>query len=72
MMMDESASTYDRRKLVKTNKYMLPRKLTMVTKVCAEVYFRNDEGLSRLTSTDVKIKLHKSKGNAEREEIHFR
>ena len=37
-MMDDSAPTPDRRKLVKTYKNVLPRKRTVVAEVCRETY----------------------------------
>ena len=38
MMMGDSAPTHERRKLVKTYKNVLPRKLTVVAKVSRETY----------------------------------
>ena len=38
VMMDDNAPTHERRKLVKTYKYVLPRKQTVVAKVCEKAY----------------------------------
>ena len=58
MMMDDSAPTHERRKLVKTYKIVLPQKQTGPKMI---------KRWSRKTSTNVKNQLHKLKGNAERE-----
>ena len=42
-MMDDKAPTHERRKLVKTNKNVLPRKRIVVAKVCGETYSKNDK-----------------------------
>ena len=41
VMMDDSAPTHERRKLVKAYKNMLPRKQTVVAEVCGETYSKN-------------------------------
>ena len=38
VMMDDNTLTHERRKLVKTYKHVLPRKQTLVAKVCGEAY----------------------------------
>ena len=43
VMIDDSAPLHERRKLVKTYKNVLPRKLIVVTKVCGETYSKNDK-----------------------------
>ena len=53
--MDDSAPIYERRKLVKTYKNVLPQKLIVVAKVCGETYSKNDKRKwSRKTATNVK------------------
>ena len=55
MMKDDSASIHVRRKLVKTYKNVLPRKRTMVAKVCGETYSKKMiKRWSRKTATNVK------------------
>ena len=57
MMMDDSAPTHKRMKLVETYKNVLPRKWTVVAEVCGETYSKNDEKIysfSRITATDIK------------------
>ena len=54
MMVDESAPTHKKRKLVKTYKNVLPKKRTVGAEVSREIYSRKcDENGSRKTSTDV-------------------
>ena len=43
MMMDDSAPIHQRRKLLKTFKNVLPRKRTVVAKVCRETYSKNEK-----------------------------
>ena len=43
MMMDDSAPTHERRKLVKTYKKCAPSKQTVVAEVCGEAYSKNDK-----------------------------
>ena len=56
-MMDDSAPTNDRRKLVKMYKNVLPWKQTVVAEECRETYSKNDKKLDQM----------KFKWNAERE-----
>ena len=41
-MMDDNAPTHERRKLVKTNKNVLPRKRIVVAGVCGETYSKDE------------------------------
>ena len=51
----DSAPTYERRKLVKSYKNMLPQKRTVVAEVCKKTYFKNDKKRwRRKTATDLK------------------
>ena len=44
-MMDNSASTHERRKLVKTYKNVLPQKRNVVAEACGETYLKKcDKG----------------------------
>ena len=45
MMMDDSAPTHTRRKLVKTYKNVIPQKRTMVAYVCGRPTPKNDKKL---------------------------
>ena len=58
VMMDESAPTHERRKLVKTyKKCVLPQKRTVAAKVSRETYYKNDKKKDRVkkkTVTNVK------------------
>ena len=53
MMMDYSATTHERRKVVKTYKNMLPQKQTVVVKYAGRPTPNNVIKLSRKTATDV-------------------
>ena len=41
VMMDDSAPTHKRKKLVKAYKNELPRKWTVVAEVCGATYYKN-------------------------------
>ena len=43
MIMDDNATTLERRKLAKTYKNVLPRKRTVTVEVCRETYNNDDE-----------------------------
>ena len=68
-MMDDSALTHKRRKLVKTYKNVLPRKRTVDAKVCGESYSKNVIKWSRKTTKHVIYPTGYIKGNAERNEF---
>ena len=53
MMMDDSAHTNERRKLVKTFKNLLPQNRAVVAEVCGEIYSKNVMKWSRKTATDI-------------------
>ena len=43
VMMDDSAPTHGRRKLIETNKNVLPQKRTVVAELCGETYSKSYE-----------------------------
>ena len=55
MIMDDSTSIHERRKLVKTNKNVLHGKQTVFAEVCSKNASKMIKRWSRKTATDVKI-----------------
>ena len=68
-MMDDSAPTNQRRKLVKTYKNVLPQNRTVDAIVCGETYSKNVIKWSRKTTKHVIYPTGYIKGNAERNEF---
>ena len=66
MMMDDSAPTHKRRKLVKIYKNVLSRKRTVVAEVSSETYFKNWDKIEVEKQPQMYSPL-KLKGNTERE-----